>query len=297
MLGVGRAIGETMTVLMVTGNAANLPSGVNGLLSYFLGPVRTMTATVALEMGDTVQGSPHYSALFAVGLTLFAITFAINLIADLALRRSSTESLRTSDLEPRTSIRQGPQGEDRLHAAVALGAGGGDSGRRGDLLPDLTRRARDKLVVSDGDAPPRDARGRNPAGAGRNVLPHGRDNHLRRAGRRLRGDLSHRYAGQNTFTRLIRLAIVNLAGVPSIVYGLFGFGLFVLFLHFGKCILAGSLTLALMVLPVVITSAEEALLHRPKVIPRRQLRPRRDEVADRYGGWCCPTPPRGFSPA
>lgn len=72
------------------------------------------------------------------------------------------------------------------------------------------------------------------------------------------------YASQNLFTRLIRLAIVNLAGVPSIVYGLFGFGLFVLFLHFGKCILAGSLTLALMVLPVVITSAEEALLTVPK---------------------------------
>jgi len=72
------------------------------------------------------------------------------------------------------------------------------------------------------------------------------------------------YAGQNAFTRLIRLSIVNLAGVPSIVYGLFGFGLFVLFLHFGRSILAGSLTLALMVLPVVITSAEEALLTVPK---------------------------------
>lgn len=72
------------------------------------------------------------------------------------------------------------------------------------------------------------------------------------------------YARQNTFTRLVRLAIVNLAGVPSIVYGLFGLGLFVLFLHFGKSILAGSLTLALMVLPVVITASEEALLTVPK---------------------------------
>jgi phosphate transport system permease protein len=47
-----------------------------------------MTATVALEMGDTVQNSPHYYALFAVGLALFAITFAVNLVADLALRRT-----------------------------------------------------------------------------------------------------------------------------------------------------------------------------------------------------------------
>jgi len=72
------------------------------------------------------------------------------------------------------------------------------------------------------------------------------------------------YAGKNTFTRLIRLAIVNLAGVPSIVYGLFGYGLFVLFLHFGKSILAGSATLALLVLPVVITASEEALLTVPQ---------------------------------
>lgn len=72
------------------------------------------------------------------------------------------------------------------------------------------------------------------------------------------------YAPGNWLTRVIRLAIVNLAGVPSIVYGLFGYGLFVLFLNFGKSILAGSLTLALLILPVVITSAEEALLTVPK---------------------------------
>jgi phosphate transport system permease protein len=67
------------------------------------------------------------------------------------------------------------------------------------------------------------------------------------------------YAGENWLTRLIRLAIINLAGVPSIVYGLFGLGLFVLFLHFGTSILAGGLTLALMNLPVIITASKEAL--------------------------------------
>jgi len=66
-------------------------------------------------------------------------------------------------------------------------------------------------------------------------------------------------AGRNMFTRLVRLAIFNLAGVPSIVYGLFGYGLFVLALHFGRSILAGAATLAVLVLPVVISSAEEAL--------------------------------------
>lgn len=67
------------------------------------------------------------------------------------------------------------------------------------------------------------------------------------------------YARDTVSTRAIRLAIVNLAGIPSIVYGLFGLGLFVLFLHFGTSILAGSFTLAIMTLPVVISTAEEAL--------------------------------------
>jgi phosphate transport system permease protein len=67
------------------------------------------------------------------------------------------------------------------------------------------------------------------------------------------------YARDTRLTRLIRLAIVNLAGIPSIVYGLFGLGMFVLFLRFGQSILAGSLTLAIMTLPVIISTAEEAL--------------------------------------
>lgn len=80
MLGIGRAIGETMAVLMVTGNSINIPKG-------YLEPVRTLTATIAAEMGETVQFSDHYHALFAIGLVLFIITFAINSVADLALRR------------------------------------------------------------------------------------------------------------------------------------------------------------------------------------------------------------------
>ncbi|HEY64664.1 MAG TPA: phosphate ABC transporter permease PstA [Caldilineae bacterium] len=67
------------------------------------------------------------------------------------------------------------------------------------------------------------------------------------------------YARDNWLTRAIRLAIINLAGIPSVVYGLFGLGLFVLFLHFGTSILAGSLTLAIMTLPIIISTAEEAL--------------------------------------
>ncbi len=67
------------------------------------------------------------------------------------------------------------------------------------------------------------------------------------------------YARDTFWTRILRLAIINLAGVPSVVYGLFGLGLFVLFLQFGTSVLAGSLTLAIMTLPVIISTAEEAL--------------------------------------
>jgi phosphate transport system permease protein len=83
MLGVGRAIGETMTLMMVTGNTAIIPSFPGG----FFASVRTMTATIALEMGEVPQGSAHFHALFAVGSVLFIITFLINLIADSIKKR------------------------------------------------------------------------------------------------------------------------------------------------------------------------------------------------------------------
>ena len=72
------------------------------------------------------------------------------------------------------------------------------------------------------------------------------------------------YARDTWLTRTIRLAIINLAGIPSVVYGLFGLGLFVLFLGLGTSIVAGSLTLGLMTLPIVISTAEEALLAVPQ---------------------------------
>ena len=81
MLGIGRVIGETMVAMMVTGNAPVVPKSI-------LLPLRTLTATIAGEMGETVGGSEHYFALFAVGLVLFIITFIINFVADSYLRRA-----------------------------------------------------------------------------------------------------------------------------------------------------------------------------------------------------------------
>jgi len=80
MLGIGRVVGETMVVMMITGNAASMPKSI-------FRPVRTLTATIAAEMGEAVQGSDHYFALFAIGIILFLITFVINLSADFALHR------------------------------------------------------------------------------------------------------------------------------------------------------------------------------------------------------------------
>jgi phosphate transport system permease protein len=79
------------------------------------------------------------------------------------------------------------------------------------------------------------------------------------------------YARQNIITRSIRLAIVNLAGVPSVVYGLFGLGLFVYFLGFGTSLLAGACTLAVLVLPLIITASEEALLTVPMAFREASL--------------------------
>ena len=78
MLGIGRAIGETMAVMMVTGNAANIPTLGPGM---FFEPVRTMTATIAAEMGEVAKGSLHYSVLFGIGIILFVITAGINSLA------------------------------------------------------------------------------------------------------------------------------------------------------------------------------------------------------------------------
>jgi len=79
MLGVGRAIGETMAVLLVAGNATIIPQSI-------FSPVRTITADIAAEMGETVFGGEHYQALFALGLVLFIVTFVINVTADVITR-------------------------------------------------------------------------------------------------------------------------------------------------------------------------------------------------------------------
>ena len=79
LLGVGRAIGETMAVLMATGHAVKIPTSL-------LDPICTLTATIAAELGETVKGDEHYQVLFVIGMVLFVIAMVVNLIADLAVK-------------------------------------------------------------------------------------------------------------------------------------------------------------------------------------------------------------------
>jgi phosphate transport system permease protein len=90
MLGVGRAIGETMTVMMVTGNAPVLAVTPGSLIS----PVRTMTATIAAEMGEVANGSVHYHTLFFIGMVLFLISLAVNVAASSVVFRARKRAER-----------------------------------------------------------------------------------------------------------------------------------------------------------------------------------------------------------
>lgn len=80
MLGLGRAVGETMAILMVAGNSRGMPNS-------FFDPVRPMTANIAIEIKEVVKGSLHYKALFAIGLVLFVMTFVVNFVSDIIIER------------------------------------------------------------------------------------------------------------------------------------------------------------------------------------------------------------------
>jgi phosphate transport system permease protein len=88
MLGVGRSLGETMAVMMVTGNAPTVFSGLNS----FISPVRTMTATIASEMGEVAAGSLHYRILFLIGILLFIFSLIINIYSSNTLAKRTAKS-------------------------------------------------------------------------------------------------------------------------------------------------------------------------------------------------------------
>ena len=307
ILGIGRAVGETMAVIMVTGNAAIIPDPIWNILS----PVRTLTGTLGIEMGEVAVGSLHYHALFGVAVVLLLITLLINLAALTVMKRLKSSQTGGCSRKGMFSCRMIT---DRLsgitpHLPLGLTALLGLfllfiglwQGAIGILILYLTVRLIDRYCIrqtvqkiwfslvtimmgivtlilifilydifSNGlpyvtldfltESPRNLGRGGGifPAIIGTFYLVIGSILIALPLGIGAAIYLVE-YTKENVLTRFIRTATDLLNGTPSIVFGLFGFTFLVLFLGFGISLLAGMITLALMVLPTVIRTTEEAL--------------------------------------
>jgi len=314
ILGIGRAAGETMAVMMVAGNAAIIPDPIWNILS----PVRTLTGTLGIEMGEVPVGSEHYNALFGVAVVLLVITLVINISAVAILRylkegrtgstgrrqlvSSATRAKLVFAIEmvllalgliflTAMSWWLGPlvllagslwytgrpfMAESRVQQiAFALIAFATlavlailviilqdiilnglpaltwdfltksplDSGRAGGIFPAIVGTL--CLVV----------------GAIAIALPLG-------VGAAI---YLIEYTREGRITQLIRTGVDLLNGTPSIVFGLFGFAFIVLYLGTGVSLLAGQVTLSLMVLPTVIRTTEETLRGIPQSLREGSL--------------------------
>ncbi len=310
ILGMGRAIGETMAVLMVTGNAAVIPEPLWNVLS----PVRTLTGTLGIEMGEVAIGSLHYHALFAVATVLLVITLAVNLGAVTILKRLNARMTggRTGGSSGFTRFINHPMTGKVVLGLIALLLAGMVASTGGLLdagavlivvavlalvLPRLSRQRSQQLafvllfaavgavvlilgiilfnIFSNGlpalsweflTTGPRNL-GREggifPAIVGTLYLVAGSMAFALPLGIGAAIYLAE-YQRENRLTSVIRTAVDLLNGTPSIVFGLFGFTFLVLFLNFGVSLLAGVVTLGLMILPTIIRTTEEALRQVPQ---------------------------------
>lgn len=303
ILGIGRAIGETMAVLMVAGNSAIIPEPIWNILS----PVRTLTGTLGIEMGEVSIGSAHYSALFGVAIVLLLITLIVNLSAVAILRRLRDGMTRRTGHKPflSESLRATLIGYGKIAGVVLLlvflftaapwwVAGiialiGGAWYFEGDklsqkhvetiafafvflaaiiviailaiILQDIVVHGLPALSWEFLTKPPLDsgrAGGIFPAIVGTLYLVAGTIAIALPLGVSAAIFLVE-YTREGKITRIIRTGVDLLNGTPSIVFGLFGFAFIVLFLHVGVSMIAGQITLALMVLPTIIRTTEESL--------------------------------------
>ncbi|MEN6342458.1 MAG: phosphate ABC transporter permease PstA [Methanospirillum sp.] len=310
ILGMGRAIGETMAVLMVTGNAAIIPSPITNVLS----PVRTLTGTLGIEMGEVAIGSLHYHALFAVATVLLLITLAVNLGATRILKQLNAQATgrakggrsRLAGVLDHPLTGKIALGLVALLVAAVIGSIGGFVWAAAALiamialalvLPRLSRSRSQQLaffllyaavgavllilaiilftIVSNGlpalsweflTGSPRDlgrAGGIFPAIVGTLYLVAGSMAFALPLGIGAAIYLAE-YQRENRLTHLIRTGVDLLNGTPSIVFGLFGFTFLVLLFKFGVSMLAGQITLGLMILPTIIRTTEEALRQVPQ---------------------------------
>jgi phosphate transport system permease protein len=315
ILGFGRAIGETMAVLMVTGNAAIIPEPIWNILS----PVRTLTGTLGIEMGEVAVGSSHYAALFGVAVTLLAITLIINTLAVVILnnlRERQMGSARTGNriLKKLTELLRRPPtlcGLLLVAIAILLIAPlslalpvlavlcaayffkGRLTARRAEtvafglitasavivvlilciLLQDIIVHGLPALSWEFLTQSPRDlgrAGGIFPAIVGTFCLVTGAILFALPLGVGTAIYLIE-YTKESPVTRIIRSTVDLLNGTPSIVFGLFGLAFLVYFLDFGVSLIAGQITLGLMVLPTIIRAAEESLKSIPQSLREGSL--------------------------
>ena len=315
ILGVGRAIGETMAVLMVAGNAAIIPEPFWNILS----PLRTLTATLGIEMGEVSVGGDHYRALFGVAVVLLIISLIINLAAVAILRHLKGGRTRTTTKYPLISpyVKESfVRGAGTLFVLLALvslfmfaspwlgvlivlicGAWYFGRGRLSRklietisfgliiaatvivlailviILQDIIINGLPALSWEFLTQPPKDlgrAGGIFPAIIGTLYLVTGAIAIALPLGVGAAIYLVE-YTREGRITRLIRTGVDLLNGTPSIVFGLFGFAFIVLYLGVGVSMLAGQITLALMVLPTVIRTTEESLKNIPQSLREGSL--------------------------
>ncbi|MFA4875891.1 MAG: phosphate ABC transporter permease PstA [Methanoregula sp.] len=315
ILGIGRVVGETMAVLMVAGNAGIIPEPLWNILS----PVRTLTATLGIEMGEVSIGSEHYSALFGIAVVLLVITLVINLSAVAILRhlkQGRTSASARKPLIPQTMI------ESLIPFAKAAGlvlvllflliaapwwltalallAGGiwyYAKDRVSEkhiqtiafclvglaalivlailviILQDIVINGLPAISWEFLTQPPKDlgrAGGIFPAIVGTLYLVLGAIAIALPLGVGAAIYLVE-YTREGRITKVIRSGVDLLNGTPSIVFGLFGFAFIVLYLNVGVSLLAGQITLALMVLPTVIRTTEESLKNIPQSLREGSL--------------------------
>lgn len=315
ILGMGRAIGETMAVLMVTGNAAVIPQPLWDVLS----PIRTLTATLGIETGEVPVGSLHYSALFGIAVVLLVMTLAINIIATVILGRiraaqtggSGKKPWFTADTRSRmTRIalyslfalfallivviagivpglltvfaialivllwkRISAQTEQKIAYFCIIVAVGVVLAALGIILLDIIMKGIPALsweFITGFPANLGRSGGILPAIVGTIYLVAGAIAIALPIGIGATIYLSE-YTREGWVTRTIRTGVDLLNGTPSIVFGLFGFAFLVIFLGFGVSLLAGWITLAIMVLPTIIRTSEESLKSVPNSIREGSL--------------------------
>jgi phosphate transport system permease protein len=319
ILGIGRAIGETMAVIMVTGNTAIIPNPIWNVLSS----VRTLTGTLGIETGDVAIGSEHYHALFGVAVVLLIITLIINLsaVAILSRLREGRNAGRAKrswlHIPALSAIKEKLLPYSRIVilvfiALLFLAIGLWEVSLVVIFAAAVWHYGRERIsrrhielfafgcvvaaavavlailaiilgyIIINGlpaisweflTQPPTNL-GRSggifPAIVGTLYLVAGAILIALPLGVGAAVYLVE-YTREGRITKLIRTGVDLLNGTPSIVFGLFGFAFLVLFLDIGVSLLAGMITLALMVLPTVIRTTEESLKNIPQSLREGSL--------------------------